>query len=155
PEMPQKQSDLLVGELENRRRDPLLERPLAEDPQLTQPQIDARGLPPVAVAREQQLMPISAAGVAGHCHPALILGCAAPDGAACVGGGRIPHWLMLRIPSVADEVRQQGPAVSGPFFGILCLRELARDRQTVAGPQISALLPAERAVNAILSGGPD
>src|SRR4029078_5538627 len=85
PKVAKKQLDLRIGQLKHSRWQALFVRPLAKDSKVAQPAIHTRVMPPIPVAGNHQLMPLTASSVAGtfpskrfgrfgHC-PAVVLRC--------------------------------------------------------------------------------
>src|SRR5262249_4243314 len=125
------------------------------DSQLSQPQIDSRRFPSIAIAGQQQLVPISAAGIARHSHAEFLFGSATHSIAASLRGCRISHRLVLWITAVPDPVRQQNRPVSRPRGRVFGLGKLTRDGQAVPWTQVAHFLPAKRAIQTVLAGGAD
>src|SRR6185437_12467758 len=137
PQMAQKETDLPVGKLEDRGRHPLIARTLTIYPEIPEPAVGSGRCPAIAVARQQQLMPIAAAWIAGHTQTEFRLCSATHQLAALLRGGRVPHGLMLRVAAIANHVRQKSHAIVRPDLSILRLRHSSRDCEAVCGAQIA------------------
>jgi len=103
PEVPQQQRDPVVREGKDFGRQVLLMRALIEDAESLQPGSNARGMPAIAIARDDQLMPETASAVpcdgAAHRYGRL-----ANRKAVFLGGSRITQGLMQQVASVSDQV---------------------------------------------------
>src|SRR5262245_25005821 len=94
PQVSQQQRNLIVRQREHCRRQVLLMRTLAVDPQLLEPGADTGWRPAIAVAADDQLVPRALALMTSHLATELFCG-VSDRNAVLFGRGGVAQRLML------------------------------------------------------------
>src|SRR6185437_16170642 len=113
--MPQQKRDLIVGQSEDLLRQTLLVGALAVDSEILQPLPDSSGVPTVAIAADEKLVPLTSCCITLDGRTEL-LGRGAHRFAVLLGSGRVPEGLMGQITAIANQMPQQDqPMVRPPI----------------------------------------
>ncbi len=112
----------------------LVVRALAVNSQVLEPLADTRGMPAIAIAADDQLMPVAAPGMSSD-RAAHGFGGLAHCLAVFLGCGGIAQGLMLEIAAVANQLTEQDQLMVCPGVGIAerGLRQLPGQGQAVPG----------------------
>jgi len=121
----EKQGNLLVGQSEKVFRNPLLMGPLVPDPQLLEPSSYPGRMPSVAISRNMQLEPRTAAGSAIHLGPQAFLGGTTNNFGVFLTRRGIAQGLPRDIAPIPDQVTEECDSLFGPFLGRFRLGEVS------------------------------
>ena len=108
----------------------LLVRALTENAEILEPLGNPKWGPAIAGAADQQLVPVTHSVVARDA-AAKHFGCAANRSTVFLGRGGVAQRLVVRIASIADQMRQQHYPVIRPAFRLNGFRYPAREREPI------------------------
>jgi hypothetical protein len=138
-----KQGDLIITEAEDFFGDPFFMRMLVKDAEVAKPFVDTGWTPTVAVAAEDELMPVCVVWTRMTSHLYVKFGPSRfRDHATILSrAGGVTQRLMCNVTTIADEMGEQDDSCFRPYYGVPRFRNSPRQGDAVANLKSLDTLP--------------